>query len=231
MGVIDGVLQARTAAGYLETIFFAPNKVVAVIPKTNTTSLSSINPLNTNESASGTNVNADVIFNYNYSANIQLTENPVENGILVNDHRVIKPKIVKIEVGINNIIGIVDTLLNADKASLIQASKLLIFGNRFDAASRSVGKYIDFLNAMYNGNPFDLVTPQGVFKNMLITSIESTNDADTISVFKGTITYQELITFDVVTSRTKKLGAVLPTNVGVVKANDTASLIPSGLRF
>jgi hypothetical protein len=230
MGVFGGIMVARNVTGYLETLVFRPNKTIAVVPKTGTSALAG-------ELVDGDKVDADVIFKYGYNTSIRLTENPVEDGVIINDHRIIQPQILTIEVGFNNIVGYADVLTNLDVGTLIQAGKLLIFGNRFDAESRVSAKYTDLLQAMYNGEPFDLITPLGVFSDMLITDIESDQDGDTISAFRGTITYQKLIKYIVKKSGSLSAvaGATEPLKTGFKvpeRLDNTAGrLIPTGLVF
>jgi len=222
MGVFDGILLAKTGAGYLESLVFRPNKTIAV----QAGSVSTLNP-------SGTPINADVIFSYNYKTPVKVTENPVENGAIVNDHRIILPRIITIDVGFNNIVGIQDVLSNLDVGTALQAAKLFIFGNRFDAKSRVAATYGLLLIAMYSGDLFDLITPLGTFRDMIITHIESTQDSDSISVFRGTITYQQIIKYKVLLNAQTSASMVNPPeNIGLqIPTPISSSLLPSGVLF
>jgi hypothetical protein len=224
MGVFDNILLARNIQGQLENLFFAPNKKVAVVPVT-----FDVNGIQ-DETA---DVNADVIFDYKYKSSVKITENPVESGVIVNDHRIIMPDYVTIEVGFNNIVGIVDVLSNLDTTTLIQAGQLLLFGNRFDAKSRVAAKYTDLKIAMLQGDTFDLITPFGIFPDMLIHDIDAAQDSDTISVFRGTVSYRRLIKYDVETTSLATIAGVNPPKARgyQVPKRVTGSLIPSGLRF
>jgi hypothetical protein len=222
MGVFDGIMMARTGAGYLEGLIFRSNKTIAVLPVQNTT-----------PKTKAKEVEADVIFSYNYKTNVKLTENPVENGVVVNDHRIIMPSIVTMDVGVNNIVGLADIASNQDIGTLIQAAKIFIFGNRFDAQSRIAAKYTDLLIAQYNGDAFNLVTPLGTFKDMLIIDIDSTQDPDSISVFRGRITYRQLISFSTSTTSKSLSSGLSPLVKNGIKTPTSlsTSLIPSGVSF
>jgi hypothetical protein len=222
MGVFDGIMMARTGAGYLEGLIFRTNKTIAVLPVQKTT-----------PATKAKTVEADVIFSYNYKSSVKLTENPVENGVIVNDHRIILPNTIVMDVGINNIVGLADIASNLDIGTLIQAGKIFIFGNRFDAQSRIAAKYTDLLIAQYNGDAFDLITPLGTFKDMLIIDIEPMQDADTISVFRGRITYKRLIKFSVVTNASTDVSGLNTPVQNGLKAPTTlaTSLVPSSVSF
>jgi hypothetical protein len=215
MGVFDGIMLARTGAGYLESLIFRSNKIIAVLPN------------------DGDDIEADVIFSYNYKTSVKVTENPVENGIIVNDHRIIQPEILTIDVGTSNIVGIADIAANRDIGTAIQAAKIYIFGNRPDANSRIAAKYQDLKIAQYNSDTFDLLTPLGKFTDMVITDIDSNQDPDTISVFRGKITYRKIIKFSPITRKLTDIsGLNEPLKIG--RATTTrikSSLVPSGVSF
>lgn len=222
MGVFDGIMLARTGIGYLESLVFRNPRIVAELPAQTT-----LPPTKKKT------VEADVIFSYNYKTTVKLTENPVENGVIVNDHRIIMPTTIVIDVGINNIVGLADIVSNLDVGTLIQAGKLFIFGNRFDANSRVAAKYTDLVTAQYNGDVFDLVTPLGIIKDMLIIDIDSTQDADSISVFRGRITYRKLIKFDPQSKLATDISGLNPLVQNGLKTPTAVkpSLVPSSVRF
>jgi hypothetical protein len=219
MGVFDNIMLARTAIGYLEGLVFQNNKKIAVLP-------SSI-------AGQEEEVKADVLFSWDYNIPVKITENPVENGVIVNDHRIILPQIITIDVGVSNIVGIEDIVFNRDVGTLIQASKLFIFGNRADSNSRVAAKFRDLLIAEYNGDPFDLITPYGIFPDMVISNIESTQDSESISVFRGRITYRKLIKYDVLRTAVTDVSGVNPLvkNGPAVTTRLNQSLVPNGVVF
>lgn len=206
MGVANNILMLRNAQGQLERLVFGANKKIA-------------------------GVDVDVIFSYKYQTTVRITTNPVQQGVQVNDHRIIEPRKLAIQVGINNIVGVKDLLMNLDKATAMQFGKLMIFGNRFDSKSRVAATYNQLLTAQYTGDLFDVETPLGTFKNMLITAIDKDQTAESISVFQGTITMQEFIQYTAVsTVPTLKAGVNSPLNIGYqVPSKVTSSLLPSGV--
>ena len=212
MGVANNLLLVRNVQGQLGRLLFGANKRIK---------------------AENVTVNFDTIHSYDYEASVRITENPVEQGIKVSDHRIIEPKVLIMEVGVSNIVGLKDVLTSPSFSALsttaLQAGKLLIFGNRFDSNSRVSATYESLLKLLYEGSVFDVETPLGTFKNMLLINIKKSQDAETISVFKGTITMQELITYQTTsTNLTNKAGVNTAINAGLINPVKQ-SIIPSGL--
>jgi hypothetical protein len=137
-------------------------------------------------------IEADVIFSYNHKSSVRLTDNPVESGISINDHRIIEPRILTIEIGINN----TDNTTPKQNNAILRGTGLLLFGDSPNSQNKVINTYTDLLACQRNGEPFDIETPIGTYKNMLITGIECRQDADTINVFKGSINFRELMYFE-----------------------------------
>lgn len=216
MGVANNLLLVRNVQGQLGRLLFGANKRIV---------------------ATNVTVNFDVIHSYDYDTSVRITENPVEQGIKVNDHRIIEPKILVMEVGVSNIVGLKDVVTNLTKGisalstTALQAGKLLLFGNRFDSNSRVAATYSDLQKLLYEGSTFDVETPLGTFKNMMLINIKKAQDAETISVFKGTITMQELITYTTTSETlTNKAGVNSAINAGLINTVKQ-SIIPSGLSW
>ena len=211
MSFIDSLTTFRTAEGQLERL---------------------ISGFTSNTLIGGENgAKVDTIFEYDYDTRVRLTENPVENGMKLTDHRIIEPKKLVLNVGVSNIVGYKDLFFNLDSATLVQFGKLVIFGNRFDSNSRVAATYTKLLQMQYTGNPFDVSTPLGTFKNMLIVGINKSQDKDSISIFKGSIEMQELIVFETKTSftSTKKSGVGAYVDKGFTIP--AQSFLPTGLKL
>lgn len=192
MGVQNNILLVRSLSGNLERLFFTPNKKIS-------------------------STTVDVIFNYKYKNAVRLTENPVEQGFNVNDHRIITPNVVILMVGTSNTVT-PDTIVNSgfDQATILSFGKQILFNGRADSSSRSAATYQSLLTDMNNGQPFDIETPMFTFKNMLIIDIEQEQNAENINTFQGTVTLQEMITFQTqqLSNITQKAGVVDPVNGG-----------------
>lgn len=204
-------ILARTISGQLSSVFLNRNRTIA-------------------------GIDVDVIFDYSHSSSVRITENPTESGVLINDHRIITPRRLTMNVGVSNTITPQTLKNNYSTSAIIQLGKAYIFGNSFDSKSRIALTYTSLESAMYTGEPFDVETPLGLFKNMLITSIEATNDSDTYGMFNGTISMQEFLTIEseaylkttgkAGVSEKEKIGQVQPESVN----SSVESILPSSLR-
>lgn len=164
----------------------------------------------------GKNIYADVIFSYGHKSSIKLTDNPVENGALVNDHRILEARTLSIEIGINN------SNVRAGNVGdiLLRGAALVLFGDSSNSVDKVLNTYTDLNSCMKNGEPFDIDTPLGTYSNMLITSIEANQDAENINVFRGTINFKELIQIELKESskKSKTSGVYKALETGVKKA-------------
>lgn len=137
----------------------------------------------------------DIMQSFIFKNSVALTKNPVEQGANLTDHRIQQPTELKIRVGTSNIIDPFTAASELDAAALVQAIALQIVGNQI-ANGRISATYLQLKNAMENSEVFDLDTPLGTVKNLLITSIENENDDESITTFEGTITMQEVLFFN-----------------------------------
>lgn len=207
---LDKLTLFRTAQGNLERLIsgITDNKTVA-----------------TKISQAGVTlktVDVDTVHSYHYSDTVDITENPVESGVKVNDHRIIQPRRLTLAIGVSNIVGVNDVLTSFNKSTLIAAGKLLLFNAKTNATSRAALTYKDLRDIMLTGYPFNVDTPMGKFTNMLIESIDKEQNAESISLFQGTIQLRELITYGTQTvsrisvksglSAINNLGQITPVN-------------------
>jgi hypothetical protein len=139
--------------------------------------------------------NFDIIESFNYKQSVKITENPVEQGVDINDHRIQQAMNLKMRVGVSNIIDPVRALTSFDTNNIIQATSLQIFGNRL-ANTRIQATFNELKLIMTNGEVFDIDTPMGLMKNFLIKDVENTNNSESIDTFEGDITFKELLFFD-----------------------------------
>ena len=176
----------------------------------------------------GTNskdIMADVIFSYNHRASVKLTENPVESGVIVNDHRIIEARSLVIEIGVNS------GNITERNTPILRGAGLMLFGDSPNSQNAVINTYADLLMCQRNGEPFDIETPVGTYKNMLITNIEALQDAETINVFKGHITFRELLTYEIKKSTriTDKSGVLAKLQTGLNATKEVTSLYLSFL--
>tara|TARA_R110000868_G_scaffold245624_1_gene502156 strand:+ start:2055 stop:2738 length:684 start_codon:yes stop_codon:yes gene_type:complete len=149
----------------------------------------------------------DIMEYFTYRSSVRITENPVEQGVNINDHRIQQPRELEIKVGTSNIIDPVTALTLLDSASIIQAIALQIVGNRI-ANGRIQATYAQLQNAKDNSQVFDIDTPMGLMQNLVITDVESTNDAESITTFEGVIKMREILFFDNVKNSDTKVSGI-----------------------
>jgi len=135
----------------------------------------------------------DMIKSWSYKKSVKLTENPVEQGVLVNDHRIIEPMRLTIEVGVSNVINPVTKLAQFNGKNILKASKILLLGGTSIADSPQAAVYTYLREAIDNSEIFDVETPLGTMRNFLITSIQNTNDKQSYGAFEGTLELQEIL--------------------------------------
>lgn len=137
----------------------------------------------------------DIMEFFRFRNSVRLTENPVEQGVNLTDHRIQQPLELQIRVGTSNIIDPFTAVTEADSAAVVQALALQIVGNQI-ANGRIGATYLQLKTAMENSQVFDLDTPLGLVKNLLITDIQNENNDESITTFEGTISMRELLFFD-----------------------------------
>lgn len=206
MSFFNEVLLARNVQGTLESVIGrSKQRLVVTFPTTQNSDLGPVSPLSQT-------TNFDIMQSFIYKQSIRLTENPIEQGVNINDHRIQQPLQLQIRVGVSNIIDPLSAASLLDAGSVVQALALQIVGNKI-ANGRIQATYQQLQNAMYNSNIFDLDTPMGLIKNLIISEIENENDEESITTFEGLITMKEVLYFDNINSALSKISGVNPRDV------------------
>lgn len=180
MSFFNEILLVRNIQGRVESIFGRQKKRLVVKFK--------------GEDQART-TNFDIIESFTFKQSVKITENPVEQGVNINDHRVQQPMMFQMRVGVSNIIDPVTALFSGNRDNIVQAASLQVFGNRL-ANTRIEATYNDLRLIMTNSEVFDIDTPSGILKNFLITDIEHEHNAESITTFEGLITFKEILFFD-----------------------------------
>ena len=180
MSFFNQILLARNIQGQVQSILAkSKQRLIVTFPK-------SIIPQTTQ---------FDIMEFFRFKNSVRLTENPVEQGSLLSDHRIQQPLQLQIRVGTSNIIDPFTAIIEADGAAVVQALLLQVVGNQI-ANGRIAATYLQLKNAMQNSEVFSLDTPLGSVDNLLITDIENENNDESITTFEGTITMREVLFFD-----------------------------------
>lgn len=162
-----------------------------------------------NETNSDANngVQVDGIFNFNGELSITLTKNPIQKNADINDHRIKQPKRLTLEVGVSNDVVRPD-VISVARRFLGDLANTIYTGANLD--DRRIQTFENFKQLMYDGLPFKIVTPHGIYENMLLTSIRPITREDNIGLFQAYLDFQEVILFDSVENKKTN-----PTRKGV----------------
>lgn len=116
----------------------------------------------------------DGIMNINHTRELEITENPVETGASIVDHSYVKPTTIMMDV-------------------LMSDVHRSIYPGQFDGAkSRSLAAW-DVLKKIQSSRiPCSVFTPLGLYNNMLVSSIEATEDASTVHALSAKVTLREI---------------------------------------
>lgn len=187
--LLRGLLLGAIAAGKIQSILAKKmNRLTLLFPSADATAAAL-------GGQSSLTVDFDIIKSWKYKNSIKITENPVEQGVNINDHRIIEPMKLTLEVGVSNIVNPINILTSTK--NVLQASKLLFTaGGSSVSNSPMIATYLTLKAGIDNSDVFQIDTPLGLLKNFLITSIESTNDSSNYGAFEGTIELQEILTFE-----------------------------------
>lgn len=135
-------------------------------------------------------VQVDAIMDYQGEMSVTLTKNPVQKNADISDHRIPQPKTLILELGVSN--DVVSSLVGNIKR--VAGGFASLIGQSIN--DRRILTYNNFEDLMLRGQPFTVLTPHGIYENMLITKIRPHSTLETQGLFYGTIELQELITFD-----------------------------------
>ena len=134
----------------------------------------------------------DAVFEETHEADLEVTDNPVETGVVVSDHAFMKPLRVKISAGVSDtpLAAVTDDPFASDAGRSRRAFKLLT-------------------ELQKRAEPFDLQTGLKLYENMVCTSIRTSQDKDSSGALLFTAELREVIIVytQVVTYPPRKPGA------------------------
>lgn len=135
----------------------------------------------------------DAVLVEDHSSDLEITDNPVETGVSVTDHSYLKPKVVKLTVGVTN------TPLRVradDKFS--------------DVGENRVRRAFELLlDLQAKREPFDVVTGLKLYNNMVVKSLATRQEGpkDNAAAFDVTLREILIVTTQIVTYPPRKSGA------------------------
>lgn len=128
----------------------------------------------------------DAVFEEGHQSDLEVTDNPVETGVVVSDHAYMKPLQLTLKAGVS------DTPLNDLESQ----------GDPFASDTGRAQRAYELLTALQaKAEPFDVQTGLKLYKNMVCTSIRTNQDKDTDSVLIFEATLREVL---IVTTKTVK---------------------------
>lgn len=134
----------------------------------------------------------DAVFEETHEADLEVTDNPVETGVVVSDHAFMKPLRVKISAGVSDtpLAAVADDPFASDAGRSRRAFELLT-------------------ELQKRAEPFDLQTGLKLYENMVCTSIRTSQDKDSSGALLFTAELREVIIVytQVVTYPPRKPGA------------------------
>lgn len=119
----------------------------------------------------------DAVFSTDHRSDVTLTEHPVQKGASVNDHAIVKPDTVTIDI------GMYDTKEDAGE-------------------NHSVCSYATLKAMLETREPIKLVTRLKVYENMVITALSTVDDYTTMNGLRAMVT---LTNVNIVTVSTVKV--------------------------
>lgn len=111
----------------------------------------------------------DAVFNTDHSANLTVTQHPVQSGASISDHAFMEPDEVNIEIGMTDV---------AAGAS--------------DGSSRSVNAYTQLRAIMELREPVTLITRLKTYSDMIVTSMSAPDDVKTMHALRASIYFQKI---------------------------------------
>ena len=125
----------------------------------------------------------DAVFEEVHDHELEVTENPVETGVLVADHAYKEPIRLTITAGVSN----------------AGAGRV---GDQFgNSASRTTAAFEALLDLQKSREPFDVQTGLGLYGNMICTGIRTAQDKDTSGALIFTAELREVIIVKTATVR------------------------------
>lgn len=121
----------------------------------------------------------DATFQETHESVLQVTDNPVETGVVVSDHAFMDPLKVTISAGVS------DVMLTDNPSDQFASD-----------GSRSKKAYELLTQLQAAAEPFDVQTGLKLYKNMLCTSIRTSQDKDTANVLVFEACLREVITVE-----------------------------------
>ena len=122
----------------------------------------------------------DAVFEESHQSDLEVTDNPVESGVMVSDHAFMKPLQLTISAGVSD-------------TPLFDVDALGDFDKFKSDNGRSKKAYELLTELQAKAEPFDVQTGLKLYKNMVCTSLRTKQDKDTGGALFFEATLREVI--------------------------------------
>lgn len=148
----------------------------------------------------------DAYLKIDHSIKLRITDHPIQTGGNISDHSFMEPKELTIEIGMSD-----------------AEDDIIPF--QFKGKSRSVSAYKVLTSLQAQRLPVDIFTRLGIYKNMLVESIDVPDDYKSLNGLRATVTFREILVAEVMTvkisSRPHITNKTTKGQVEVVKPNES----------
>jgi hypothetical protein len=135
----------------------------------------------------------DAVFDETHESDLEVTDNPVETGVVVSDHAYMKPLKVTLMAGVSDIV--LDDAVTSDPFA--------------SDSGRSKRAFELLCDLQKKAEPFDVQTGLKLYTNMICTSIRTSQDKETagVLVFNAELREVLIVNTQAVTYPPRKAGA------------------------
>lgn len=145
----------------------------------------------------------DAVFEETHEAELEVTDNPVETGVVVSDHAFMKPLKLTISAGVSDtpLRQIGDDRFAGMSAAEAEQVRLMLGPDAFLYDSRSKRAFQLLQELQARAEPFSVQTGLKLYQNMVCTSIRTSQDKDSSSALLFTATLREVIVVNTETAK------------------------------
>lgn len=133
-------------------------------------------------------IQLDAVISEAHSNTVEVTDNPVELGANISDHAIILPKKITITADVS------DTPLGFAAVNQIIDNVSGLFGSSTSPnITRSTAAYSALVQLMEELEPIEIQTKLVLYKNMIITNIDTRQDKDSSRIVSLVISAREVL--------------------------------------
>ena len=145
----------------------------------------------------------DAVFEETHEAELEVTDNPVETGVVVSDHAFMKPLKLTISAGVSDtpLRQIGDDKFAGMSAAEAEQVRSMLGPDAFLYDSRSKRAFQLLQELQARAEPFSVQTGLKLYQNMVCTSVRTTQDKDSSSALLFTAELREVIIVNTETAK------------------------------